>query len=180
MVSENENEIRERIQEILAQGEKKEKVFKIIPVVLLYAIGIIIAVAILSIFISLIKINKRPEEVKKPHITETIKPEIKQFETDFKSKFLKKAQQAEFIDSCSLSKERNKLIIKVNKKWYEMNDHSKIKALKLLRNELVSIYSKSELSKQSDKSPEINVINFNGNIIAVCDKNEAFLIKPEN
>ncbi|OGL42036.1 MAG: hypothetical protein A3C43_03820 [Candidatus Schekmanbacteria bacterium RIFCSPHIGHO2_02_FULL_38_11] len=178
MVSENEKEIRERVQEILAQEEKRKKIIKIVPVLFLYAIGIITVVAILGIFINLIKTKEKPEEIKKSHITETIKPDTEQFNTVFKSKFLKKTEQAEFIDSWSLNKERNKLTIKVNKKWYQMKDHTKIKALKIFREEFLKIYSESNLSEKTDKSPEINVINFNGNTIAVCDENGTSLRKP--
>ena len=59
-----------------------------------------------------------------------------------------------------------------------MKDHTKIKALKIFREEFLKIYSESNLSEKTDKSPEINVINFNGNTIAVCDENGTSLRKP--
>ena len=129
----------------------------------------------------LYKILKTPAEVGKsvsgseqPHYKD-LSVDREKFDLYFNSTFTKTVSKIDFVDSWFLNIKRDELTIRVKESWYDMKDYNKISTLKTLREEFVKIYSNSSLSKSSSKSPVVNIINFNGDIIAVCDENGASL-----
>ena len=178
MTDESKKKIEERIDQILAKGRRIERFNKIVPMIFLYIMGILMICAIAGI---LYKILKTPAEVGKsvsgseqPHYKD-LSVDREKFDLYFNSTFTKTVSKIDFVDSWFLNIKRDELTIRVKESWYDMKDYNKISTLKTLREEFVKIYSNSSLSKSSSKSPVVNIINFNGDIIAVCDENGASL-----
>ena len=178
MTSKTDEKIEERIQEILQEEIKRERVNKIIPVALIGIIGILLVAAVVGVFYKTLSNSADVQVIRKkehPVTVRNLKTDREKFDLYFNPKFSEIAGKADFIDSWFLNEEKDKLSIRVKKNWYKIEPQKKILALKVLRDQFDIIYSSSELAKISTKSPVVNLIDYNGNIIAVCDKDGAFL-----
>jgi len=178
MVEEDEKSVEERVKEILAIEERKERLNRVVPIVLIYVLGILMIIAVLGIIYKIIENSGgigKANENDTQRIISSLSDEREKFDLYFNPKFTEIAGKVDFIDSWFLNEERNKLTIRVKKNWYEMKDYEKISALKILKEKFTKIYAYSNLSEKTIDSLAINLINFNGDIIAVCDKNGASL-----
>jgi len=178
MADESEEKIEERIDQILAKERRIERFNKIIPMIFLYIMGILMICAIAGILYKIlktpVKVEKSVSRSEQSHL-KNLRGDREKFDLYFNSTFPKIVSKIDFVDSWFLNIKRDELTIRVKENWYDMKDYKKISILKTLREEFIKIYSNSSLSKSLKKSPVVNIINFNGDIIAVCDETGASL-----